>query len=498
MPGPKTPKRKRGNGVARRQKRIVSEWTPGTGSNNIPIPVEMPRWLRFAERLYDEFNSDLNPNIPITGPYGTTVSYRRPAQIEAPPARQAIASPKTPTPMEDVNSATAVVEHLPQKRNNMKNGTGMAKRRTKRTRRLSKRSKARRSTRKTKRTRRSGVRAKTPKAHALLGVDLQLQSSGIVSGETRRALYIGHSTTPEIYIFLLAMMSMIKQTNKKLGFDIRNLQEYAGNGGFYELTFYVNQASTATTSISYTVVNATTPFYNVASSLQNDLQSALATNNGLQPYEFNFTLGGNTAKIELDKATITFDCLSKLKLQNRTNNDDATDSTVVNDLNNLVGKKYSGFGTGCYYDDKRTVKSAGQFQSFICDETTGLIKRTDVATLSTGAANSLQNPPISKNNFTTVTRLVTMPTMVSGLFVTSNLRSHTHVKFTKFIDMWTKHYNVGTFDLSSMGKFAFFGLTKFIDSSGSVPSVAYELELDLGCTVSGVAKPVTMPYYVPM
>lgn len=333
-----------------------------------------------------------------------------------------------------------------------------------------------------------------PVDHSKMGVSTVYEVSGITGGtdDDAEAIYIGHANMPAGNMIIMALRALVKATFFRFGVTIRNFFEVTSVPGVFQFVYYTTPVTTTQTAISVTITGTTT-YNDIVGNILTPLTVALDANPGLRPYSIIFApTSGVRRQFYTDSVSLTFTALSRLKIQNRTPNEGGTDAVDTNDINFLVGSSYSGSGTGTYI---KAVAEGTPFQPLIGTDGSGriLMSRADNLNLSN---NFLRHPPESTKFFTRVKSHSSISKFAPGATKFSVLRTHRKISFAQMLDMYLKDVTSNAYTLSTMGQFRFFGLQKFIDDDAAVKvKIAYEVELQLGCTCSMRTNVHTLPVY---
>lgn len=348
-----------------------------------------------------------------------------------------------------------------------------------------------------KRRYRRAERKLKPIDHAKKGITQITQSCGTVGGgaaDSDRCVYLGHGTCPSELTLFTSFLALCKKVLLKAGFDVRGVDNALPNPMVFTWGYYPNARTTTLSTIA-----SATPAQNTLEQIAADLYAkfAVAVTDfpSMQPYELRLDYGNNIYYVHTDKCHINISCKSILKIQNRTPNASGNANVDVNNVNYIQGIKYSGTGTGSYYNDVRIATSAVAYQPFVVGRRTGFFSRTDLPSVG---AESLQTPPSSKSHFSYVKQLDKIKKFMPGETKISILIWNKQMSYTKFINQYLQDINNNTYNLAQVGKFAFYGLTKYIDDDVlNKPTFAYEVENHYGMTITKDTNPLTVQAYIP-
>lgn len=347
-----------------------------------------------------------------------------------------------------------------------------------------------------RRNSRSYKRTLKPIDHAKKGITQITQSTGIVGGATAdsdRTVYLGHATCPSEFTLFSSFLALCKKILVKAGFDVRGIENSLPTGMVFTWGYYPNARTTtlttfAASSTSFPSLN------NVAAELYRLFAIAVTSFPSMQPFELRLDFGSNIYYVHTDKAHIDISCKSILKIQNRTPNASGSSNVDVNNVNYVQGIRYTGSGTGSYFHDVRVATTSTAYQPFIAGRRTGFFARTDLPT----GSGSLQTPPGSKLHFSYVKNLDKIQKFMPGETKISILTWSKKMSYTKFINQYLQDINNNTYNLAQVGKFAFYGLTKYIDDDiVNKPTFAYEVEQHYGMTITKDTHPLTVQAYLP-
>jgi len=338
-------------------------------------------------------------------------------------------------------------------------------------------------------------RAMRPVDHSKNGVALIIENTDITSAVTddAEAVYIGHANMPAANMINMAIRAILKAALSRFGKFYRNFDDQIGFSGSLGFLYYANPTATATTSINVIFV-ATDTLNNITGSIIGPLYIAMDNTPALRPYSLVITPSGGalTRDFYLDTAMLTMTAFSRLKIQNRTPNEAGTDEVDTNDINFLVGQKYSGNGTGTYL---KAPQTGTPHNPFIGNNEIGkiLVSRTDNMN---GSLSWLRHPPETTKFFTKVKSIQSVSKFAPGATKYNSLYSHRRISFPNLVDMYLKEINTTQYMLSSMGKFCIYGFQKYIDDDEAVKiKIAYEVELQIGATCKFMNNIRTQPVY---
>lgn len=350
----------------------------------------------------------------------------------------------------------------------------------------------RKRSRRTRKSRKSKMR---PVDHSKNGVSLVYEVSGITGGtdDDSEAIYVGHANMPAGNMLNIAVRAVIKAVYMRMGITIRTYNEISSVPGVMTFLYYTTPIATVSTGINFTVTGTST-YNDVAAAFFSGIQAAIHANPGFRPYAFVFVpSSGIRRTFYTDSVSLNFTSLSRLKLQNRTPNEGGTDSVDTNDVNFLVGSIYAGSGTGTYI--KSSVEGTPH-QPLIGTDGSGRILMTRSDNMA-ASSSFLRHPPENTKLFTRVKSHSTISKFAPGATKYSSLYTHRKLSFAQMLDMYLKDVAANAYTLSTMGQFRFFGLQKFIDDDAAVKvKIAYEVELQLGCTCSMRTNVHTQPVYI--
>ena len=335
----------------------------------------------------------------------------------------------------------------------------------------------------------------SPVNHSKRGVAMVYEVSGVSGGtdDDAEVVYIGHCNMPADNMIIAALRAIIKSVFFRFGITIRNFSEIVSAPGTFTFFYYPTSVATTVTSIPYTVTGTST-YNDIVGNILNPLKIALDANPGLRPYSISYApTTGVRRDFYTDSITLNFSSLSRLKIQNRTPNEGGTDAIDTNDVNFLVGSVYSGSGTGTYI---KAVPEGTPFVPLIGTDGSGRIlkTRTDNMTLTSAF---LRHPPETTKFFTRVSKCSPISKFAPGDTKFSTLYTTRKVSFAQMLDMYLKDVTSNSYSLSTMGQFRFFGLQKFIDDDAAVKvKIAYEVELQIGCTCMVKSNVYTHPVYI--
>jgi hypothetical protein len=347
-----------------------------------------------------------------------------------------------------------------------------------------------------RRNSRNYKRSMKPIDHAKKGISQVTQSSGTIGGgaaDSDRTVYLGHATCPSELTLFTSFLALGKKILLKAGFDVRGTEDFLPSGMTFTWGYYPNARTTTLTTFAATSA-AFSSLNNVAAELYRLFSIAITNFPSMQPYELRLDFGSNIYYVHTDKCYIDISCKSILKIQNRTSNASGGSNVDVNNVNYIQGIRYVGSGTGSYFRDVRVATSAVNYQPFIAGRRTGFFARTDLP-VGTG---SLQTPPASKLHFSYVKDIDKIQKFMPGETKISILTWSKQMLYTKFITQYLQDINNNTYNLAQVGKFAFYGLTKYIDDDiVNKPQFAYEVEQHYGMTITKDINPITVQAYIP-
>jgi len=344
--------------------------------------------------------------------------------------------------------------------------------------------------------RRKMKRILRPVNHNKNGVCLVYENTSVTSAATDDAevVYIGHANGPAKQVLTMSLRAIVKASFARMGVQIRDFGLPIGIAGVYQFSYYVNAVATALTNVNFPFVSTDT-FADITAAFATSLFAAMESNPSLRPYQVALVPSGATPRIYfLDSCMLNLSMFSRLKIQNRTPNEGGTDEVDTNDINFLVGNKYSGTGTGTYVVSQT---SGTPHQPLIAENDVGTILRTRTDNFNGTSNHWLRHPPETTKFFTRVKSLKSVPKFAPGATKYSSLLTNRRISFSALIDQYLKQINTNTYTLSSLGEFAFFGFQKYIDDDEAVKvKIAFEIELQIGATASFKSNIRTVPIYL--
>lgn len=345
--------------------------------------------------------------------------------------------------------------------------------------------------------RRKMKRILRPVNHSKNGVCLVYENTSVTSSanDDAEVVYIGHANGPAKQVLTMAIRAIVKATFARMGVQIRDFGLAVDIAGIYQFSYYPNATATAFTNSNFNFI-ATNTYNDIVASFVTTLFAAMESNPALRPYQVAIAPTGSTPRIYyLDSCMLNLSMFSRLKIQNRTPNEGGTDEVDTNDINFLVGNKYSGTGTGTYV----TSQTSGgvPHQPLIAENDVGTILRTRTDNFNGTSNQWLRHPPETTKFFTRVKSLKAIPKFAPGATKYSSLSTNRRISFAFLIDQYLKQINTNTYTLSSIGEFAFFGFQKYIDDDEAVKvKIAFEIELQIGATATFRSNIRTVPIYL--
>jgi len=336
------------------------------------------------------------------------------------------------------------------------------------------------------RRRKSRISRLKPISHSKKGVTSVFEASGTTSNadSNAEAVYIGHCDMPAQLTFRQAIGAILKSFLARFGCYYRTQDDIMQFGGVISFNYYTSPTATSISTTGLTFISTST-FNQVSTGLRNLIVPIIEADPALKPYAFviapSDATGGLPRTFYCDSITLTYTAQSRLKIQNRTPNEGGTDAIDTNDVNFLVGNVYRGTGSGTYLKGEH---EGSPYQPFIGDKQYGqiLVSRNDNMS---DQSVWLRHPPETTKFFTRVKSMSTVSKFAPGATKYSMLKTTRKISFISLIDNFLKEMNTQSYLLSTLGKFAFFGFQKFIDDDQSVKvNIAYETELQIGCTCS--------------
>lgn len=328
------------------------------------------------------------------------------------------------------------------------------------------------------------------------GVQITIEHGNTFSSSS--AVYIGHATCPSNVMrrgIYRALVKKILIAARKLNnkWDAVPLFNVATD----EIRITYRQGlDPGATAVNHTVIVGGNTQEGIAGQFYSHFETVQMTQSVFMYITYipaGATLNPNfigVTTIDLQKCYIKMSVNSNLKIQNRTVS--VTADNEADDVNNvpLIGKSYSGTGTGAKF-----VHSTAGNVPFVADNFKGVIQRA-------GNVNELAEPP-SPRLFDRVQKHGTV-SLEPGEIMTSNLKYTKSILLDNLIAIAYNEYEDAQaghrYHQKYIGFFKFFGLEKKIDAvastSENVVNVAYEHDLKVTMCISPRTNTLTTSLYL--
>jgi len=342
----------------------------------------------------------------------------------------------------------------------------------------------------------------TIQKHCRLGVSKSYEYAKVQESATSKCNYVGHSVASIGQIREVLFMAIVKKfsmhSNHPFGtWDDEVPRAFSADGCAWQLTYRLDQSQpTGEAYVSYSMTgDYSTTWRDVASYF---FLNTPSTSTDLTFIRMTwFPAGSNadsleTIKMQLTNATITLDCKSAMKLQNRTISE--TGQSQANDVDNqpLVGKSYEGKGFGTYVRPGlfKQVTTGGEEFSVMSSSIYGVIDRFDEG------INALAEPPLPYMVKASKSGKVRLE---PGNVKFSTLTYHISKKLDALYSMLCATNQLYSAQ-QRFGVYRFFALEKLVDcilpSAENAIRIGYEVQNEVSATVRTKKVTFTNPDHV--
>lgn len=322
-------------------------------------------------------------------------------------------------------------------------------------------------------SRRRRVRRNGGTPHNILNKGCYMTTERSCVQTSDNCVYVGHATNPLLQTTQIVMMAFVKAIFRDLGIKIPSMESVVDGsvaGDAIVIQYRVNrEVATGLTTHTESIFGVT--YFAVA--------DALATWMGGLPEQVEF----DSCYLNITPATSLFPfrswnllntrimvtSTSTLKFQNRSVNETGDEDT--NDVDNvpLIGRSYSGKGTGTEWNNGTLG-----VKPFYADRF-GLINKD-------GDTEGMKEPPFGQL-FSQVKKSGGI-SIHPGSIKISKLSHKINLTLNRFHRMFDDHTYGSTYPAGSMGKFEFYGVEKVIGGlSAQEIQVALEVNLLIGAVV---------------
>jgi len=316
------------------------------------------------------------------------------------------------------------------------------------------------------------------------GIYLTQERSVVQTSGT--CVYIGHCSVPVREGTLIVCMALVKAVCNSLGINANDFNENTDGFTFNDRLWinYTNftgpSATVSSVQFSLTGISYFTLANNMANFFQGLNENAEITQVYFQP---DVLVSGIAKKLwNMQNASFTIYAKSDLKFQNRSVNETGDEDAEDVDNVPLIGRGYSGNGTGTTYNGG-TIG----VRPFYCDRYGLLSKDGDVG-------KSLKEPPFGQL-FQRVKKVGGVSVQPGGI-KTSTLTTRITMGFNTWIRKQLNTEYFQDYPIGHLGKFEFYALEKIIGGlSAQTIQVAAEKNLLIGCQFKlGAMKYTSMIY----
>lgn len=302
--------------------------------------------------------------------------------------------------------------------------------------------------------------------------------SGVLTNTTGLPLYIGHATNPTEISWQMMWKAIIKKLYYRMGLIVTNMDTVPygiNDNDKFDLELKTNyETGTGQTVLSYVKSLALPGSINDVA--ENFANQTSGLGNQIQLIRILFLPVNAATKVklhhmDLKNARIHMYSKSTLLLQNRTKAADDDDNVERVDAVPVVGKVYSGNGTGTQMKIDSYAKS-----EFVANHATGLIK---VKPASSNEWRPLYEPP-DASMFAQVKGQGKIH-MDPGQMKSSSIKVTKTISVNSFVRQLLNVTN--TIHFSRFGQFKFYGFEKQIDAfvNSTNIAIAYENNTEIGC-----------------